>query len=261
MKVKPKLHTYTQEEILWLIENINGISLRELTLQFNEKFNNMVSFEALRKWCYTHNIKKNREVRVFLNDEHNQWILDNYSKYDLPNVQKFDYKAFTKDFESTFGIKLKKSSLFNIMYGKLKIKMEFDRGHTKPQEYRRPDRYNIGDEKVCYGEVYIKVNDLKKTKDLSCSDIFNLNWRLKKKVVYEEVYNVFLNRDDIIIQLDGDIHNFEIDNLFHIRANELRCMSTKLWDCWDLLDAKTKKLILLESKLRSTIYKEEQYGM
>lgn len=257
MKNKNNLHVYTNEEITWLTEYINIYSLEKLTKEFNKKFNNTVGFEALRKWCYNHNIKKDRGVRIHLTEEQSKWILNNYKKYDLPNIQKFDYETFTKEFESIFNLKLNKNTIFDFLH-KMNIKMEYDRGRTKPKNYRRPDRDKIGTEIIRHGIVYVKVNDIKKTKDISSTRVFFINYKAKKRIIYEQLHNVTLCKDDIIIQLDGNIHNFEKENLFHIKAQELRCMSVKLWDFWDLLDDKTKKLILLECKLRSKIYKEEK---
>ena len=46
-------------------------------------------------------------------------------------------------------------------------------------------------------------------------------WRLKQRVVYEELHQVKLTSNDVIVFLDGNKQNFEADNLFRLTRAEL----------------------------------------
>ena len=46
-------------------------------------------------------------------------------------------------------------------------------------------------------------------------------WRLKQRVVYEELHQVKLTSNDVIVFLDGNKQNFEVDNLFRLTRGEL----------------------------------------
>lgn len=46
-------------------------------------------------------------------------------------------------------------------------------------------------------------------------------WRLKQRVVYEDLHQVKLTRSDVVIFLDGNKQNFDVNNLFKLTRAEL----------------------------------------
>lgn len=80
------------------------------------------------------------------------------------------------------------------VYEKAKHTM-FKKGHT-PGNHRE-----VGSERInVEGYIEIKVAEPNR-------------WKLKHRVIYENCHNIKLKTTDVVIFLDGDKHNFDIENL------------------------------------------------
>lgn len=113
-----KRHNYTEEEYQFLIDNVKGISLKELTKKFNKKFNTNVTEIAIQ--CQKNKLK----------------IKSEYS----PSWFKKGEEPYNK------GVPMTKEQ-----YQKCKNTM-FKKGEAPPRTH------NIGDEVIdIYGYRYIKI--------------------------------------------------------------------------------------------------------
>lgn len=63
------------------------------------------------------------------------------------------------------------------------------------------------------GYIYRKISDIKGVCPIK-------NWKQVHRIIYEDYHGVKLNAQDRIVFLDGDLTNFEIDNLALLSNNE-----------------------------------------
>ena len=163
-------HFYTQEEDTFLIENVKGISLKELTKRFNDKFNYNLSESAIA----------NRKHKLKLSSE-------------ITGGQfKKGHKTWNK---GTKGLtKANKTS--------------FKKGDI-PHNYRP-----IGSERITKdGYIEIKIADPNK-------------WQHKQRYIYESVYGK-IPKGHKVIFVDGNIHNFDLDNLILVSNAEELIMNSR----------------------------------
>lgn len=64
------------------------------------------------------------------------------------------------------------------------------------------------------GYIFIKVNDITNGKKED-------NWMPKQQYIYEQYHNVKVPKGSIVIFADGDIRNYDIDNLVQVTRAEL----------------------------------------
>lgn len=167
-------HIYSEEEKQFLINNVKGISLIELTERFNRKFELNVSTSAIQ----------NQKSKLNL-------------RSDIVGGQfKKGQKSWNKG---------KKWNEFMSKEGqKNSMKTTFKKGN-KPANRREIKSERIGKD----GYILIKIQDGHLTK----------NWIPKQRYIYESVYGK-IPKGHKVIFADGNIRNFDLDNLVLVSNSE-----------------------------------------
>lgn len=100
---------YTQEQKEWIKENAPFSTLKQLTLLFNETFNENKTRTSINKICLWYGIKSlssNYSLKEL--KEQNMWLFE--------NADKFDVKELTEKFNKTFNHELSVESLRSRLY-------------------------------------------------------------------------------------------------------------------------------------------------
>lgn len=193
---------FTTEHITWLQNNRNNYSLTELAEQFNKQFNTNTNKHTLSVVLPKHNIHlDNRKHSKKLSKEEEQWIIDNYKKYQ--NQENYNY-LLEKDFKSQFNWSPSPNNFKNI-FKRLNL--------NKPIHHISST--NLGHTKRIQNIWYIKVsNDIPKSNKRKPS---RYNYRRKAHVLYEQYHNIKVDDNkQLVLHLDNNLNNFSKDNLYLI---------------------------------------------
>ena len=167
-------------------------------------------------------------------NERIEWLKHpEYVKFMMEFIPGHTEAEIRQAFDERFGIVLTEANIGNFKY-KYKIKSgthggRFSKGHTPfnkgkkmPSEiYERckgtmfkngqmPHNHKpVGSERINVdGYVEVKTKESKR-------------WRLKQRVLYEQYHGVKLEKNDVVLFLDGNRQNFEISNLVKMTRAEL----------------------------------------
>lgn len=181
-----------------------------------------------------------------------------FSSYELEWVKKevknpiyrndtFDWELFTKAFNEFTG-RNKTPKQVKYFLGNHRITVG---KHTMSPINVAP----IGHEKKFDGEWYVKVSLTKIPKGERNQRNKKLNYQKKTRYMYEKYHNVKLKDNEYIIQLDGNVNNFDKENLFLVDKSVMPCMKH---DYWQTNNPKLKKIMLIEATLIKTYRKEKE---
>lgn len=192
---------FNDEEVKWLINNINGTYTDELVAIFKKKFNRNINVKQLRTWRDNYN-KRHKDITVksgvhgFMSrfDSQKEWF-----EKTVPGKSTNEIKELYK---KEFGIDVEEQ---HIKYAKRRYELK---SNYNPQQYYKGHIPNntkvVGTERITYD----KRNNRKET----YVKVANNKWVRKQKYIYEK-YKGKLPYDSVIIFLDGNRENFELDNL------------------------------------------------
>lgn len=164
---------YTSEQVDFLRNNFDKSTFDELAIQFNERFNQKRTANALMQFCEKHGMVKKMT----------------YTKEQLDfidNNGKMDRIELCKKFNEKFGTNLSHWSILWL---------------CKRQEVRREFLYKTHGSK---GEVYSTYGGIR---------------ILEKKRIYEEHFGK-VEKDEVVLCLDGNEDNLSPDNLVKIKRRE-----------------------------------------
>ena len=170
--------TYTEEQIQFLRDNVEGISLAELTTRFNKRFDD------------------NRTESSISNQK---------SKYGLKS--------------GTVGGQFKKGCIPKNKGKKMSFEQYEKCKRTMFRTGNTPKNIDpIGTEKELKdGYIWVKIdNQLNAPK--------NVNWKQKHKLIYEKHFGQ-VPKGSVVIFKDGNIRNFDIDNLACVTRLQLLIMN------------------------------------
>lgn len=171
-------HIYSQEQIQFLRENVEGISLSELTKKFNKCFGTQITENAIA----------NQKVKYGLKSG----IVG--GRFEKGCVPKNKGKKMSRE-----------------QYSKCESTM-FKPGN-KPK-----NTDPIGTEKELKdGYIWVKIDDQLRVPK-------NVNWKQKHKLIYEKHFGP-VPKGSVVIFKDGDIKNFDIDNLACVTKAQLLIMN------------------------------------
>lgn len=219
--MKISKHIYTTEQDEWLRENVEHCdSFAHLTEMFNEHFATNVSGSSVsQRCCKRLHIHRKAKNKHYYTAEQDEWL-----RRHIENCESFAHLAemFNRHFNTNVG----KYSVSDRCCKQLSIHRNTNSGIFKNGE-QHAQSYEIGDERIHDGYVWVKVNDIKHCGKVT-SKMFKENWVQKHRYVYERQYGKIPN-DHIIIFLDSDKTNFAINNLYCIPRKINAIMNQNHW--------------------------------
>lgn len=239
-------HRYTEEQNNFILAT-NCRLPKKVVDEFNELFGLNFTRDKLESRWYTLTQRKNATSNIgngYSEDEY-KWLRDNATN-EKYRGKSFNWDLFLEDYNSIWNRQIKKHTLITLCNDKVKIKVGSSRlGKTG---FEMP----IGSERKKDGEWYVKY------RKRIAGEHKNKCYMRKNRYMYEKYHNVKLTNEDVILFLDGNIDNFEKDNLVKIHKNvSMMCVRHA---GWDLCDVNLRKLIIAEAQLRAIIDKEEKDG-
>ena len=215
---------YSQEMIDYLLSNYNTMTVEQLALQFNKKFN--VQFTASAIWhkidrYLTGGIQRNTDKvipRVRYSAEMNQWLLDNYKHYTNQLLtaklnEIFNVRATVSAIEhklSRLGIKHTADEIKS-NYGKYRRRaseLRFKKG--QPSVRRKPIGYERHTKE---GYIMVKVTE---------PNVFEA----KHRYIWQQHYGK-IPEGCMIIFVNGDKNDYRIENLACVSRSD-NCYINKL---------------------------------
>ena len=188
-------HKYTEEQIDFLASHMD-LSSSVLANLFNEKFNAQITPKAIRNVLLRRGYRLKPMVRDFT-DEQTQFIIDNFNQM---KGEEF-INLFNKQFETNFSI----HTIRKFANKKLGLRKGHGSFRKVVNEY----------------DVVIRQGGRRRRKLVA---IGNNGGRHKyislERFIYEQRYKVDATGKHII-HLDGDIDNFEIENLCCLTNGEM----------------------------------------
>ena len=198
--------TYTEEHINWLKENYGTKPNKIIVKEFNKTFNTDIKENTLVCYVSNHKIPHilscQRYYRYTI--EMRNWIKENISKFN-------SYKELTDKLNELFNTNFNYERVRELCNKRLKIKL----GKNISQYGNKlKEEYPIGTIKTgSNGVTYIKVklaNEEKMNKPNK--GYMYPYWLPLQRYIYEKAYGK-INKDEMIIFLDGNNQNYELDNL------------------------------------------------
>lgn len=190
-----KVDNYTLEQMKWLRENNYYHRRKELAKLFNEKFKTNRTEAAIDNWVKTNCDKKYYQEQIRYSEEEKKWLIENYPKYT--------YRTLTEEFNKKFN---KRKSIYALeTFCQLKLKITCRSAYNDKIGYKHPCEKELGHE--CWNDGYwwVKVNNE--------PGADRKNYIQKQRYVWEQYYGKKIPEGHRIIFLDGNVNNFDIENL------------------------------------------------
>lgn len=254
-------HLYTEEQEKFIKENADIFSRKELLKRFNKKFNVSITYSGITQKCV--NLGLERKIER-ITDEQKQFIIGNYKSMDwhtlcdllnqkygtdfnvkslnrityemglkkyernhftdehriflMDNIEKYSYPKLTELFNEKFGTNCSQGAVTQQCMAYLQVK--------RGENYIPHNAMEIGEEVTrgkgeVYETVYVKVAS-------GLKDNRGEMWKPKHQVIWEQNNRPVLD-NEVVIFLDGNRHNFELDNLYCITRKILRLMNLNSW--------------------------------
>ena len=222
---------YTEEMKQFILDNYKGKTILELYELFNSKFNEKITYSALKSYMCAHKLR--------VGHKHNKKYKEEHIEFIRKNVKGITLKELTERFNKEFNLNATEDAISNL---KTKYKLssgivggQFQKGsipHNKGKKMPRhvyekasPTMFKKGNipsnRKELYSErvekdgyIYIKIKDGNK----------NRNWIPKQRYIYEKEHGKIPDNHKVIFA-DGDITNFDINNLILVSNAELLIMN------------------------------------
>lgn len=206
---------YTDEEIDYLKENYNHMSIAELQKELNDIFHHNRSYPSVKSALHRHNLYKkphNDSVRGFTIEE-DEWLLENALKYSCEEMESMMLTIFGR---------LHKAETIK---SHCREKLGIIKGRYYIADGKRGCRYlplgtisSIGD------RCYIKVDDAYG----HGKDIYLNNWVPYGRYLYEQAHGKLPDNMQVI-HMNGDSTDFSIDNLIAVSQKEHLYLTTHDW--------------------------------
>lgn len=229
----------TPEEVAWLTENIPLMHVDKARDAFLERFGWVPSYQGWMVWAAKHKLRCKKdgprpanqrcERKVFWcrEPEMDAWMCEHDHGQHITDI--------IDDFEAEFGFRLTRTQVSA-------NRAIHDR---KPRRDMRGRRCSVpvGAERVKKGAVWVKVRDVPDkagTKD---------NWMPKSRYVYEREVGPVPEGHQIVFA-DGDMRNFDVDNLVPVPFNLIGIINGNFGG-WH--DRESLELAIAHAKLATAI--------
>ena len=216
----------TTEQDTYLRQIAEGRSVKECTVMINEKFGTSFTVAQIRSYKGNHSIISGKKPWEFVNHEQTRLLTTEQHKWLIENSEGVSNGDLTDRFNQTYGTVLTVNQIISykcnhgISSG---LTGHFQKGHVprnkgkkmSAEQYEKAchtmfkkgnvpgNRVPIGTEKEkADGYVWVKVQDGQ----------LNRNWKLKHVVIWEKEHCP-LPIGKVVTFLDGNVRNFDIDNL------------------------------------------------
>lgn len=128
-----------------------------------------------------------------------------------PELKEY-LQLFAKDY-TVDGILPKVNKIFNENYTRLELQKYLVRNKIKYKYKNKNKSHKMGLDKPI-GSEYTKPDGMVMIK------VAPNKWEYKQRYIYEQYHGVKLKTTDYVIFLDGNINNFDIDNLEKVNYKE-----------------------------------------
>lgn len=227
---------YSADVHSFIAENIKGKTPREIVMLVNSKFSTNFTESKMKSYKANHGLKSETPVGLpagmpteLYPDEVRKFIETNFHGVGHGDMAKLLNKTFGTNFTQT---QMKAYySRFRLNSG---LTRHFPKGHVpvnkgkkgeggwEPTQFKKgnvpPNRLPIGSERIDSkdGYIYVKVQD----------GHLNKNWKQKHVIVWEK-HNGQVPKGHVVIFGDGNILNFDINNLISVSRGQLAALNQK----------------------------------
>ena len=217
---------FTEEEKQWIVSNIDGKNIPQITREFNVIFSSDIKPATFRYRCVRDGIveKKKTGGIVEFTEEQDDWLKAHH---------KQSWDAVTEQFNSIFGTSFHREKIRKHCGRYLGLTSEQTRQQYQKQLPLYSERYNKKD-----NVVEIKV----------CNEIGKCKWIPKHHYVWEQEYRTKVPRDCKVIHLDGDRTNNDISNLICV-SNSVMISAQKQFN-WDVKNKHYRLCAIYDAQLR-----------
>lgn len=226
-----KQHLYTKEDIEFIRSNIDTMNFNQMAESFSLKYGmkflgcsiqKVAQRNGIKKTIRVYRERKNRSIKFDeITEEKEAFIKDNFDKYET-------YQELANAYNKKFDTDCSSSSMNTLCREKYGLTHN---NVGKFQKDGRSVRLDIGTERVGSGyKICIKASD----KDVPNGN--SSNWIQKSRYIYEKHCGE-IPSGNVVIHLDGDLDNFDIDNLYCI-DRKISALFAK--NDWWKLDRETK---------------------
>ena len=203
-----EIHSYTEEENTFLKSLKGTDTYKNIALAFNKKFNCNVSKEATRRKMargfYISHVSKYTQ-------EQDDFIRENAKVYSLEKVKA--------DFEKLYGFEITKQAIVDRCR---RVYFSAPSKANKKLDFRQYwCEFEIGAEIEKDGYILIKIDNQVRNK--------RSNWKYKHHYIWEQHFGK-MPKNHRIIFLDGDKHNFDIDNLSCVPLKYVCLFASNHWN-------------------------------
>lgn len=190
----------TKEQKEWLIKNRNNYeNFNHLTEAFNHQFKTNIKMSSIYNFL---------RCRGYIDKKNESYCLSKAEiDYLRENIIIMPYRELTESFNEVFD---KKYSIRRIQH------ICFNNGI-----YRGGKGLPLGTEREVCGGKYIIVKIKQKGSKNEC-------WQLKQRKIYEETFGKIPN-GKVIFFLDGNTHNYSLDNLYLTEKRVVYLLRNSRW--------------------------------
>lgn len=142
------------------------------------------------------------------------------------NIGKYTYEQLADALNTKFGLNVSCSSVSDLCTKRLKIHRQTNSGKFQKGKPKSVNK-SVGQEVLRNGYWFVKVNDKYHEGKLSYTELKE-NWKPKHRVIYEQAFGK-IPQGNIVIFLDGNIENFDINNLYCVNRATHGMMCQNNW--------------------------------
>lgn len=223
-RVEMGRRTLTDEQDAYLREIAEGKSVQQCTDLLNAKFGTMFRLGQIRAYKSNHGITSGMRPWNFVDNRQKKITTDEQDEFLHANYKGISNEELIKRLNDKFGTSF---TVEQIKAYKSRNKLNsgltgrYEKGHT-PINKGTKGMFNAGGNKTSFKKGIVPANRVPIGTEKERSDGYvwvkvrdghgNKNWILKHVKVWEEVHGS-VPKENVVIFLDGDTHNFDINNL------------------------------------------------
>lgn len=216
--------TLTDEQDAYLREIAEGKSVQQCTDLLNARFGTTFRLGQIRSYKSNHGITSGMHPWDFVDHSQKKITTKEQDEFLHANYEGISNEELTKRFNTRFNTDF---TVNQIKDYKARNKLDsgltgrYEKGHT-PVNKGTKGMFNVGGNKTSFKKGIVPANRVPISTEKERADGYvwvkvrdghgNGNWVLKHVKVWEEVHGP-VTKGSIVIFLDGDTHNFNIDNL------------------------------------------------
>lgn len=216
--------TLTDEQDVYLREIAEGRSVQQCTDLLNARFGTSFRNGQIRSYKSNHGITSGLHPWDFVDHTQLKLTTQEQDEFLHANYKGISNEELTEMFNERFNAKF---TISQIKRYKARNKLDsgltgqYKKGHT-PINKGTKGMFNAGGNKTSFKKGIVPANRVPIGTEKERVDGYvwvkigdghgNKNWALKHVMVWEEVHGP-VPKGSIVIFLDGDTHNFDIDNL------------------------------------------------